>query len=210
LSPGPRRSTPGQIPVAAPNHVAFYESATVPWRPGQPDRTCCANHIWSVARRLVRLPMLGLLEYLWRGQATPGALWYLGGEADVDRRTTTPAAAHRLYPLAARHLRLPRPHGLSAHRRFVRSLWRLRQSPGENSRPYEEGRQELDGELHVPAACRGSAHPGWADGQSSGSYGASVDRPEFVSADLKRFPLDHGGPLRSQLMVGQYDSRIQA
>ena len=59
--------------------------------------------------------------------------------------------------------------------RFVRSLWRLRQSPGENSRPHEEGRQELEGELHVPAACRGSAHPGWPDGQSSGSYGASVD-----------------------------------
>ena len=83
--------------------------------------------------------------------------------------------------------------------RFVRSLWRLRQSPGENSRPHEEGRQELEGELHVPAACRGSAHPGWPDGQSSGSYGASVDRPEFVSAGLKRFPLDPGGPLRPLL-----------
>ena len=31
-------------------------SATLPWRPGQPDRTCRANHIWSVARRRV-LPL---------------------------------------------------------------------------------------------------------------------------------------------------------
>ena len=41
----------------------------------------------------------------------------------------------------------------------------------------------------------------------TGPYGVSVDRPEFVSAGLKRFPLDHGGPLRSQLMVNQYDWR---
>ena len=66
-----------------------------------------------------------------------------------------------------------------------------------------EGRQELDGELRIPAACRESAHPGWPDGQSSGSYGASVDRPEFVSAGLKRFPLGPGRPPRPLLMVGR-------
>src|SRR5205823_8188479 len=54
---------------------------------------------------------------------------------------------------------------------------------------------------------RGSAHPGWPDGQSSGSYGASVDRPEFVSAGLERLPLDPGGRPRSLLMVGQCDWR---
>jgi uncharacterized membrane protein YphA (DoxX/SURF4 family) len=52
LSPGPRRSTPSQIPVAEPGHGAFHASATLPWRPGQPDRTCRANDIGSVARRL--------------------------------------------------------------------------------------------------------------------------------------------------------------
>ena len=48
----------------------------------------------------------GVSGYLGRGQTALAALWHLGGEADVDRRTTTPAAAHRLYPLAARHLRV--------------------------------------------------------------------------------------------------------
>jgi hypothetical protein len=43
---------PGQIPVAEPGSGAFHGSATLPQRPGQPDRTCRANHIWSVARRL--------------------------------------------------------------------------------------------------------------------------------------------------------------
>src|SRR5205823_12090676 len=52
---------------------------------------------------------------------------------------------------------------------------------------------------------RGSAHSGWPDGQSSGSYGASVDRPEFVSAGLKTFPLGPGVPLRA--ILGQYDWR---
>ena len=71
LSPGPRRSTPGQIPVAAPDHVAFHGSATLPQRPGQPDRTCRANHIWSVARRLVLPLRLGYLEYPGRGRPLP-------------------------------------------------------------------------------------------------------------------------------------------
>src|SRR6478736_7118109 len=138
LSLGPRLATPRQIPVAAPDHVAFHGSATLPQRPGQPDRTCRANHIWSVARRHVLPILLGCLEYPGRGQTASASLWHLGGEADVDRRTTTPAAAHRLHPLAARHLRFTRPDGLSANRRFVRSLWRLRQPPGENSRAHEE------------------------------------------------------------------------
>ena len=74
LSPGPRRSTPGQIPVAEPDHVAFHASATLPQRPGQPDRTCRANHIWSVARRLV-LPL------------QPGVSGIPGARADRSRRS---------------------------------------------------------------------------------------------------------------------------
>ena len=71
LSPGPRRSKASQIPVAAPDHVAFHASATLPQRPGQPDRTCCANHIWSVARRHGLPLLLEFLEYPGRGKPLP-------------------------------------------------------------------------------------------------------------------------------------------
>ncbi len=67
----------------------------------------------------------------------------------------------------------------------------------QNPNPHQEGRPELESELHLSASCPGSVDPRWQHGPPSGSHRAQLTRPQEVPARRERLPLDTGVSFQS-------------